>query len=292
VIAGLAGAGLGGGESASAQTAGTGAWGASRGMWSTSGFFSETDPHLIGLLSVDGWAEMGHFCGTGILGAGDKMGRNIRIDDRIEAYVRRVGVREHAVLAGLRAKTEALGRSAVMQIAPEQGAFMAQMVRATGARRCLEIGVFTGYSSTAVALALPPDGHMLACDVSEEWTAMARQAWADAGVAHKVTLKLAPAVETLDALLENGEAGSYDMAFIDADKTNYDAYVERALRLVRRGGTILIDNVLWSGSVAGDEDQSPDTVALRALNEKLSRDPRVDVALLPIGDGITFLTVR
>ena len=203
----------------------------------------------------------------------------------------RVGVREPEALRRIRERTAPLAQHG-MQIAPEQGAFMALLVRAMGARRCLEVGTFTGYSSTAVALAMPSDGQLVCCDVSREWTDMARQAWADAGVADRIELRLGPAVETLDQLLADGSAGSFDFAFIDADKPNYDGYVERALQLVRPGGLIAIDNVLWSGRVADASVEDESTNAIRSLNEKLAADQRVDLAMVPIGDGLTLLSVR
>jgi caffeoyl-CoA O-methyltransferase len=196
-------------------------------------------------------------------------------------------VREPDVLRRLREETAPLPH-AQMQISPEQGAFMSVLVKAIGARRCLEVGTFTGYSSTVVALAIPDDGHLTCCDVSVEWTDVARRYWTDAGVAHKIDLRIGPAVQTLKTL----EEGSFDFAFIDADKPGYDAYYERALRLVRPGGLIAIDNVLWSGRVADDADQDERTVAIRALNDKIATDERVDVAMVPIGDGMTLAFVR
>jgi predicted O-methyltransferase YrrM len=190
------------------------------------------------------------------------------------------------------AETEALGGISVMQIAPEQGAFMAQLVRLMGARSYLEIGTFTGYSSTAVALALPPDGRVVCCDISREWTDVAREAWTDAGLADKVELRLGRATKTLDALLDEGNAASFDFAFIDADKQSYDAYYELCLQLVRPGGLIAIDNVLWSGKVADASADDDDTNAIRALNAKIAADERVDVVLAPVGDGLTLARVR
>jgi caffeoyl-CoA O-methyltransferase len=212
---------------------------------------------------------------------------SIALSDALETYVRRVGVREPDVLARLRDETSHLP-NAQMQISPEQGAFMSVLVKAIGARRCLEVGTFTGYSSTVVALAIPDDGHLTCCDVSVEWTDVARRYWTDAGVAHKIDLRIGPAVDTLQTL----EDGSFDFAFIDADKPGYDAYYERALRLVRPGGLIAIDNVLWSGRVADDADQDERTQAIRALNAKIATDKRVDVAMVPIGDGMTLAFVR
>jgi caffeoyl-CoA O-methyltransferase len=217
--------------------------------------------------------------------------RTLTLDDRLHEYLLSVGVREAPVLAALREET-ARHPQAGMQIAPEQGQFLQLLVQLLGARRTIEVGVFTGYSSLAVALALGPDGRVLACDVSDEYTRIARRHWQAAGVAGRIELVLAPAVETLDARLAAGEAGRYDFAFIDADKTNYLAYYERCVRLVRAGGVIAIDNTLWGGAVADPADRSADTIAIRQFNEALARDPRIDVALLPIGDGLTLARVR
>lgn len=194
---------------------------------------------------------------------------------------------EPELLAQLRQETaqHPMGR---MQIAPEQGQLMALLVQLMGAKRTLEIGVFTGYSALAVALALPADGCLIACDTSEECTAIARRYWQKAGVAHKIDLRLAPALETLDRLLAEGQANRFDFAFIDADKSNYDAYYERSLQLVRVGGLIAIDNVLWYGRVADPDIQDRRTTRLRELNRKLHRDPRVAISLIPIGDGLTL----
>ncbi|MBA2631387.1 MAG: class I SAM-dependent methyltransferase [Chloroflexi bacterium] len=213
--------------------------------------------------------------------------RTINLTDDVIAYVHRYGVREHPVLAALRERTLELPQHN-MQIGPDQGAFMAMLVRLLGARRILEIGTFTGYSSTAMALALPPDGRIVCCDVSREWTDIARRAWADAGVGDRVELRLAPATETLSALADD----SFDLAFIDADKPNYDAYYEGSLRVVRPGGLILIDNVLWSGEVADPSVDSENVRAIRALNEKVAADERVDHVLLPLADGLTMARVR
>jgi len=213
--------------------------------------------------------------------------RNIPLDARLYAYLQEHSLREHPVLRELREATAGM-RHAGMQISPEQGQFMALLARMLNARRTLEIGVFTGYSSLAVALALPPDGQVIACDVSEEWTSMARRYWEKAGVADRIELRLAPAVKTLDALLESGEAGRFDFAFIDADKSRYGDYYERCLKLLRRGGLIVADNTLWSGKVADANVQDEDTKALRAFNDALHRDGRVAVSLLPIGDGVTL----
>jgi predicted O-methyltransferase YrrM len=213
--------------------------------------------------------------------------RTLDLTDDLVAYVHRVGVREHPVLAALRERTAPLPEHN-MQIGPDQGAFMAMLVRIAGARRILEIGTFTGYSSTAMALALPPDGRITCLDVSREWTDIAREAWSDAGVADRVELLLGPAVETLATL----EDDSFDMAFIDADKPSYDAYYEGCLRVVRPGGLIMLDNVLWSGRVAGSDDSDENTPILRALNDKIASDERVGHVLLPIGDGLTLARIR
>ena len=196
-------------------------------------------------------------------------------------------VREHPALAELREQTAALPM-ARMQISPEQGAFMQLLVRLMGARRCIEVGVFTGYSSLAVALALPEDGRIIACDVNEEWTNIAQQAWRKAGVQEKISLHLAPAGQSLDHLLAEGTAGLFDFAFIDADKESYRSYYERCLTLIRRGGLIAVDNTLWSGRVADPANQDPDTKALRDFNEALHRDTRVAISMVPIGDGLTL----
>ena len=216
--------------------------------------------------------------------------RTLNLDDVLYQYLLDESLREHPVLAELRAATRGLP-SASMQIAPELGQFMALLVRLIGARRTLEIGVFTGYSALAVALALPDDGHVTACDVNEEYAKIARDHWQKAGVAHKIDLHLAPALDTLDALLADGQAGCYDFAFIDADKSNYDGYYERCLALMRGGGLIAIDNVLWGGAVAHPA-QDPATGAIQALNRKLHGDDRIDLSLLPLGDGLTLARKR
>ena len=213
--------------------------------------------------------------------------RTINLTDDVVEYVHRYGVREHPVLAKLRERTAPMAM-ATMQIGPDQGAFMALLVKLIGAKRILEIGTFTGYSSTAMALALPPDGRITCLDVSQEWTDIARQAWADAGVADKTELRLGPAAETLATLDDD----SFDLAFIDADKPNYDAYYEGCLRVVRPGGLILIDNVLWSGRVADLSADDENTRIIRGLNEKVATDERVDHVLLPLADGLTMARRR
>jgi predicted O-methyltransferase YrrM len=217
--------------------------------------------------------------------------RTIAVTDSLYDYLLSVSLREPPLLLRLREETAA-DPAAGMQISPEQGQFMALLARLTGARRCLEIGVFTGYSSLAVALALPPDGRILACDVSERWTAVARRYWEEAGVAQRIDLRLAPAMQTLDGLLAAGAHATFDLAFIDADKENYLGYYERTLELLRPGGLVLVDNTLWSGRVADPENAEPDTVALRHFNEVLHADDRVDLSLLPVGDGLTLARKR
>jgi len=216
--------------------------------------------------------------------------RTLNLDDTLIDYVHAHSLREHPAQTALREVT-AGHRYAGMQISPEQGQFMALLARLTGARRALEIGVFTGYSALTVALALPDDGYLLACDISDEYTRVGRPFWAEAGVAQKIDLRLAPALATLDAQLAEGHAASFDFAFIDADKTGYDAYYERCLKLLRAGGLIAVDNVLWGGAVARAADND-DTRALQALNDKLHRDERVDLSMLPIGDGLTLARKR
>jgi len=209
----------------------------------------------------------------------------------LEQYLVKHGVREPELLARLRDET-ALIPQHNMQIAPEQGALLALLVELTGARRCLEIGTFTGYSSLIVALAMPPDGTIVCCDVSEEWTAVARRYWAEAGVADRVDLRLAPALETLDELLAGGAEGTFDFAFVDARKSEYPDYHERVVRLLRSGGLAAYDNVLWGGAVADDSKQDADTLAIRRLNDRLASDERVTIAMLPLADGVTLARKR
>jgi predicted O-methyltransferase YrrM len=217
--------------------------------------------------------------------------RSIVLTDPLYDYMNAVSLREAPCLLALREETAAMSQHR-MQISPEQGQFMALLARLTGARRCLEVGVFTGYSSLATALALPDDGRIVACDISEEWTAVARRHWRAAGVEQKIDLRIAPAVETLEALLAEEGEGGYDFAFIDADKGGYLGYYERALRLLRTGGLLLVDNTLWSGRVADPGVTDADTVALRQFNECLYRDDRIDLSLLPVGDGLTLARKR
>jgi predicted O-methyltransferase YrrM len=212
------------------------------------------------------------------------------IDPEVQEYIITATVREDPVLADLRVETSQR-ENAMMEIGPEQGAFMQLLARSIGAKRYLEVGVFTGYSSLAMALALPADGSIVACDVNEDYTAVARRYWERAGVAAKIDLRIAPALETLAHMIAEG-VEPFDMAFIDADKTNVDNYYEAALRLVRPGGLILVDNVLWSGKVADASVTDSDTTALRALNAKVGRDERVDVSLIPTCDGILIARKR
>ena len=213
--------------------------------------------------------------------------KTLGLDDRLHEYLQSVSLREPEILTQLRQET-AQQPMAQMQISPEQGQFMALLVQLIGAKKTLEVGVFTGYSSLVVALALPPDGKLVACDVSEEYTAIARRYWEKAGVSNKIDLRIAPALETLDDLLKNGQANTFDFAFIDADKSNYDNYYERCLQLVRPGGLIAIDNVLWSGAVADPSITDNRTQKIRDLNEKLHTDDRISLSLVSIADGLTL----
>jgi predicted O-methyltransferase YrrM len=217
--------------------------------------------------------------------------KTLGLDNQLYDYVLSVSLREPDVLQQLREETARLPM-AMMQIAPEQGQFMALLVQLLGATKTLDIGVFTGYSSLCVALALPPDGKIVACDISQQDTAIARRYWEAAGVADKIDLRLAPALETLDELLATGQAGTFDFVFIDADKRNYEEYYERSLQLIRPGGLIAIDNVLWSGRVADLQVQDARTQSIRAFNEKLHQDERVSLSLVPIADGLTLALKR
>ncbi|MEO8153760.1 MAG: class I SAM-dependent methyltransferase [Rhizobacter sp.] len=218
------------------------------------------------------------------------MARMLNLTDTLYQYVLDHSLREHPAQTALRDATRKHPHAG-MQIAPEQGQFMAMLVKLLGARRTIEIGVFTGYSALSVALALPDDGKLLACDISDEYTRIGKPFWEQAQVARKIDLQLAPALKTLDARLAAGEAGRYDFAFIDADKSGYDAYYERCLKLVRTGGLIAIDNTLWGGEVA-KPSKDADTLALQALNTKLHADERVDLSLLPFSDGLTLARKR
>ena len=217
--------------------------------------------------------------------------RTLNLTDRLYDYVLAVSLREPPLLARLREETAELP-DAEMQISPEQGQLMAFLAELIEARRCLEVGTYTGYSALSVARVLPPDGEVVTCDIDETATAVARRYWAEAGVADKIRLHLAPASETLERLIAEGRGESFDFAFIDADKENYGAYYEQVLALLRPGGLMLIDNVLWSGAVADPAREDPDTVAIRALNETLRDDARVSLSLLPVSDGLSLVRKR
>ncbi|TBR60830.1 SAM-dependent methyltransferase [Westiellopsis prolifica IICB1] len=209
------------------------------------------------------------------------------LDKSLYDYLLSVSLREPEVLTQLRQET-AQQSMAIMQIAPDQGQFLALLVKLIGAKKTLDIGVFTGYSSLVVALALPADGKVVACDIDEEYTAIARRYWQKAGVADKISLHIAPALETLEKLIAAKETETFDFAFIDADKSNYDNYYELALQLVRRGGLIAIDNVLWSGRVADPQEQDNRTNKIRAFNQKLHQDQRITLSMIAIADGLTL----
>jgi len=217
--------------------------------------------------------------------------RTLAMNERIHEYLLDATMKEPKALQALRRATEPMAMAG-MQISPEQGRFMALLIELIGTRRYLEIGTFTGYSALSAALALPKDGRVVALDVSEEWTAIARRHWRAAGVAGKIDLRLAPALDSLKAMLKAGEAGSFDLAFIDADKTNYDGYYEACLKLVRKGGLIALDNMLWGGSVADATKRDADTRSIRALNKKIRDDARVTSSLVPIGDGLVLCRRR
>ncbi len=217
--------------------------------------------------------------------------RSMGLEGPLYDYLLEHSLREHGLLAELRAETAKMPE-ANMQIAPEQGQFMALLARIIGARRYLEVGTFTGYSALAVTLAMPQQGETTCLDISEEWTTIAQRYWIRAGLADRIHLHLAQASETLQALIRDGWSGDYDMAFIDADKTGYADYFEACLTLVRPGGLILIDNTLWDGKVADENDPDEDTRAIRAFNQKIFDDERIDLSLLPIGDGLTIARRR
>jgi predicted O-methyltransferase YrrM len=209
----------------------------------------------------------------------------------LQDYLVRHGVREPGILRRLRDETARLPQHN-MQIAPEQGALLSLLVELTGAKRCIELGTFTGYSSLVVTLAMPPDGTIVCCDISEEWTSIARRYWAEAGVADRVDLRLGPALETLDELLAGGAANTFDFAFVDANKVDYPEYHERIVQLLRLGGLAAYDNVLWGGRVADDSEQDADTLGIRRLNERLASDERVSISMLPLADGVTLARKR
>ncbi|MCY7406659.1 MAG: class I SAM-dependent methyltransferase [Alkalinema sp. CAN_BIN05] len=209
------------------------------------------------------------------------------LPDPLHDYILANSLKEVAILAELRQETQ-LHKQARMQISPDQGQLISLLIRLMSARRVLEIGVFTGYSSLTIALALPTDGVLVACDISEEYTAIAKRYWRQAGVQDKIELRIAPALETLDALLESGQAETFDFAFVDADKANYSNYYDRTLKLLRPGGLMAIDNVLWSGRVADPQSTDKIVQTMRVFNQKVAQDDRVQVSLLPLGDGITL----
>lgn len=217
--------------------------------------------------------------------------RNNNIPTELYDYILDNTLRDRPELKALRDETAHMPMAG-MQISPDQGQFMALLVKATGARRAIEVGTFTGYSALVVAGALPADGKLVACDVSDEYTSVGRPHWEQAGLADKIDLRLGPAVETLDAMIAAGESGTYDMAFIDADKENYGHYYERCLTLLRAGGLILVDNVLWSGRVADPAETDDSTTAIRALTKKMHADDRIDFSLIPVGDGLSLAVKR
>lgn len=217
--------------------------------------------------------------------------RTLNLDERLYAYLLQHSLRETDTMQRLREVT-AQQEWSQMQIAPEQGQFMALLVELLGAKRIIEVGTYTGYSALCMAQALPEDGQLICCDVSEEWTSIGQDFWQQAGVAERIQLRIAPALDTLQQLLEQGEAGQFDMAFIDADKTNYPQYYEHCLQLLRPGGLLLLDNMLWDGAVADPANQEESTQVLRALNTQLQQDERVSVSLVPIGDGVSLVRKR
>lgn len=219
------------------------------------------------------------------------MAGDLLFPQNVYDYLVSVSLREAPILRRLREETAAHPKAS-MQVPPEHGQFMAFLTRLTGARNAIEVGVFTGYSSLSVAMAMPEDGRIVACDISDEFTSVARRYWKEAGVEHKIDLRIRPALETLRELMAQGKGGTFDFAFIDADKTSYSNYYECALELLRPGGLIMVDNVLWSGRVADPKETDADTVALRAFNEKVHSDARVFHSMLPLGDGVTLALKR
>ncbi|HBX54944.1 O-methyltransferase [Pseudomonas sp. UBA2684] len=217
--------------------------------------------------------------------------RTLNLDDRLYQYLLDVSLRETPLLKRLREETAQLA-TARWQIAPEQGQFMALLVQLSGARRIIEVGTFTGYSAICMAQAMPADGRLICCDIPGDYNATAERYWREAGLAGRIEQRLAPALETLAALQAEGRGACFDLIFIDADKANYPAYLEHALRLTRQGGLILFDNTLWSGRVLENNPDSADTRAIQALNRALQRDPRIDLSLLPLGDGLTLCRKR
>lgn len=216
--------------------------------------------------------------------------KTLPLDDKLYDYLLSVSLRETPLLKKLREETDLL-ESAAMQISADQGQFMALLLKMLNATRVIEIGTFTGYSAMVMALALPEDGEIICCDTSVEWTDIGRRYWAKAGIEKKIDLRLAPALETLDSLVADGRSNSFDFAFIDADKINISNYFERCLQLIRPGGLIAVDNVLWGGAVADSANQETDTLAIREFNKRLVSDDRIDLSLVPIGDGLTLARV-
>tara|TARA_B100001013_G_C24474091_1_gene388598 strand:- start:41 stop:703 length:663 start_codon:yes stop_codon:yes gene_type:complete len=212
---------------------------------------------------------------------------NYLLQDKIYDYLIAASLREPPILKRLREETAKLPMS-IMQVAPDQGQFMSFLVKLTGVRKAIELGVYTGYSSLAVALVLPPDGRLIACDINDEYTSVAKRYWDEAGVAQKIDLRLGPALDTLNELIEAGDAGSYDFAFIDADKVEYAQYFEQCLHLLRVGGLILVDNVFGFGKVFNESNTDEAVQAVCAFNKKLLNDDRVDISMMPIGDGLTL----
>lgn len=217
--------------------------------------------------------------------------RTIHTTERLHAYLLAHGMREPEIMRRLRDETAGIP-AAAMQISPEQGQFMTLLAELLNVRRAIEVGTFTGYSALAVAMAMPADGLLIACDVNPDTTAVGKRYWQEAGVADRIDLRIAPAADTLKALIDDGQAGSYDMAFIDADKTGYLVYYEHCLTLLRTGGVMLIDNVLWGGKVADGDVDDEDTLAIRHLNDTVLADQRVSMTIVPIGDGLTMVRKR
>lgn len=213
--------------------------------------------------------------------------KTLQLDDSLYDYLLSVSLRENSVLTELRNETNKM-EMRIMQISADQGQFMAMLVKLMGVKKIIEIGTFTGYSALAMALALPEDGELIACDISEQWTNTAKKYWQQAGVENKIKLKLASAEDTMKSLLKNNAEATFDLVFIDADKQNQEMYFEYSLQLLRPGGVILVDNVLWNGSVIDDKDDSADTHAIRLFNQKIFKDNRVDISMIPVGDGITL----
>lgn len=217
--------------------------------------------------------------------------QTLNLTPSLYAYLKQVSLREGRVLKALREETHQYS-SATMQISPEQGQFMALLIELLAAKKTLDIGTFTGYSALVVALALPKDGKVITFDISKKWTDIGKCYWEQAGVAHKIDLRLGDALDSLESLSQAGEEGTFDFAFIDADKNNYSAYYEKSLKLLRPGGLIAVDNVLWDGAVADLKNQDKNTQAIRELNEKIFADERVTISMLPIGDGLTLARKR